>query len=304
MIGANLLKQLKRCLLWLGLAFCILTLWRSQGLSTKSHEPFGLLQFVYIAILLLLIWLLAVSSWRAYLQAYALAETSWRTAIRQLGLLLMGKYIPGGIFGFVMRIYDQPKTQRQKLLLASIADQCTGLGTTILFGGALFLTATSRNWLWATLALSLPALSSIGVNLLQYCVRLTPWASRLTPISEKPRNGHLRLAATFQLGQATAWAGLTTLLAIHLYNLDIYTAVGVAGAYLLAVGTGMLIIFLPGGIGAREASLAALAATWIDLPQALYLGALMRILTSLVDVLAGTCSMAVNTGRWRRCPPS
>ncbi len=298
MTAHDILQHLKRYLLWAGLALCIYALWRSQALSMKRHEQLDLPHWIYAGFLLTLILLFAIASWRTYLRAYLLNEADWHTATRQLGLLLIGKYIPGGIFGFLLRIYDQPRTQRLKLLWASIADQSIGLGTTTLVAGVLMATASQRNWLWMILILPIPLLANAGIVLLHHCAKWVPWLSRHTNTAPDAHNGQLCLAASFQLCQAVTWAVLVAMLTTQLYDLPPYAAIGTAGAYLLAVGAGMLMVFLPGGIGAREAALTALASPWIDLPQALYLGALMRILTSLVDVAAGAGSATL--GLWKR----
>ncbi|MNM43633.1 hypothetical protein D3C81_545140 [compost metagenome] len=285
----------KGSLLWTGIALCGYALWRSGTTPRATTDQLSPSSWIAIASLLATIWILAVSSWRFYLRAYRLGDTRWRTACRHLGLLLIGKYIPGGIFGFLMRIYDQPKAQRQKLFWASLADQCTGIAMPAILGICLLLIGEQHNWLWAIPLLLLPLAAVIGTSLLHRLTQHLPRLLRHADPMTTPSARTLHLAATIQLGQIGIWAALTMHLAQQLYGLDVYAACGVAGAYLLAVTAGMLVIFLPSGIGAREAALLALTTPWLDLPQAIHLAALLRVLSSLLDVFAGICSTVIDS---------
>jgi len=252
------------------------------------------LNWVIIGLFLIAIWALAVASWREYLRAYQLNDSRWRTACRHLGMLLVGKYIPGGIFGFMMRIYDQPKEQRQRLLWASLADQSCGVAMPVIMGICMMVIESQRNGLWSIALLPIPILAAMGIRALHRIVRHLPLASRYTPPLNAPSTGALCFATSMQLFQVIAWSGLVAIVAQQLYGLDIHAACGLAGAYLLAVAAGMLIVFLPSGIGAREAALVTLSAPWLELSQAIYLAALLRVLSSILDILAGAISAAIS----------
>lgn len=266
-------------------------------LSGETIAQMPVSGWLFIFVLLGAIWLLATASWRTYLRAFALQDTRWATAARQLGLLLIGKYLPGGIFGFLMRIYDQPQEQRRKLFQASLVDQGSGLLLPILLGLLLITMAFHEAWTAALLLPILPAATVTAIMTIRTLAEHIPKISAQLDNSPPPRRD-LLLATTLQLIQIIGWAILATFLATQLYGLNIHAALGVSGAYLLAVSGGMLVIFLPSGIGAREAILVAIASYWIETNQAIHLAALLRILSSAVDVLAGTAASAIKSG----CP--
>jgi len=287
----------KRALLWVGLGLCGFALWRTRSLSGEAIQQLSSIQWALIALLLVLIWILAVASWHAYLRSYSISDARWRTAARQLGLLLIGKYLPGGIFGFLMRLYDSPKEQRHKLLWASLADQGCGIALPILLGLLILFVVIRESWPAAVLLLALPFLAVFGIELMQHCATRIPWISRYTGSPMMAPWRSLLPATTLQLAQIIAWVGLVTFLASQLYGLDSHEALCVAGAFLLAVSAGMLVVILPSGIGAREAALVALASQWIETNQAIHLAALLRIIGSVLDVLAGLAAAAIESGR-------
>jgi len=196
-----------------------------------------------------------------------------------------------------MRIYDQPQEQRRKLFQASLVDQGSGLLLPILLGLLLITMAFHEAWTAALLLPILPAATVTAIMTIRTLAEHIPKISAQLDNSPPPRRD-LLLATTLQLIQIIGWAILATFLATQLYGLNIHAALGVSGAYLLAVSGGMLVIFLPSGIGAREAILVAIASYWIETNQAIHLAALLRILSSAVDVLAGTAASAIKSG----CP--
>jgi uncharacterized membrane protein YbhN (UPF0104 family) len=65
------------------------------------------------------------------------------------------------------------------------------------------------------------------------------------------------------------------------------TLLVVSGAYALAVVAGIAVVFLPGGIGVREAVFVGLASSRLDTPTALQLALALRIAMSVFDLIAG-----------------
>jgi len=281
---------LKRVILWSGLLLCMYALWLSRALAGDAIGRVSAAGWGSVALLLALSWLLSVLAWRQYLRAYTGHEPGWRTAMRQLGLLLIGKYIPGGVFGFLARVQDQTDdASRHQLFSAGLAEQSVGIAMPIALGGTLYL-ATNQHLAWLGLTLLLPLLASIGVKLLHHCLAWLPWLRRHSTI-EAPAWRDLLPAPTLQLAQLLSWVALVAMLAHELYGLSAYAALGISGAFLLAIAAGMLTILAPGGIGVREAALVALASHWLDTPQAIFLSALLRLLSSLLDMGAGLATI-------------
>jgi glycosyltransferase 2 family protein len=73
------------------------------------------------------------------------------------------------------------------------------------------------------------------------------------------------------------------------------------GVFALAWLAGLVAFFAPGGIGVREAVIAALLAAPLGQADAIVLAATSRIVLSAVDLVAGAASFGLPT-RWRRNP--
>ncbi len=277
---------LKRIMLWLGLSLCGLALWQTRDLAVEAFARMNLSDWLSVTALLLLGWWLAVACWRFYLFAYTGKLPGWRTAIRQLGVVLIGKYVPGGVFGFLARMYDEPSVPRKPLFWAGFAEQAVGVSMPMVAGGVLYLAATHQSAALPILLLVLPPLAVLGILFLHFFSARLPWLRRHT-LPNHPAWRQLLPATSLQLIQLLSWASLVALLSHRLHSLDGLASIGVAGAFLLGVAAGMIIMIVPGGIGVREAILIGLSSHWLGTSQAIFLAAFLRLLSSLLDVFAG-----------------
>lgn len=278
----------KRAVLWLGLLLCIYALWRTRFLAGDAIGRIGPGMWAGISLLLLASWALSGSAWRGYLLAYTGRDPGWRSSIRQLGLLLVGKYVPGGVFGFLARVYDQPEAPRQRLFWAGLAEQVVGVCMPAVVGGVLYMAAISQDLMWACFIALTPIAAVAGLRSLHHGVGFLPWLRQHAVIPVGPRKWRTLLyATTLQLIQQIAWIAIVVAIGKQLFNLEGHAAAGVAGSFLLAVTAGMLVVIAPGGIGVREFALVGLASRWIDMTQAIFLTALLRLLSSVLDAFAG-----------------
>jgi len=287
LIGQAQWAAVKRIVLWLGLFLCGYALWRARALAGDAIARVSPVGWICVCTLLMAIWVLAVFAWRQYLRAYMGQDPGWRAAMRQVGLLLVGKYVPGGVFGFLARMYDQPNVPRQRLFWAGLAEQAVGVSMPVALGGVLYMAATEVSLAWLWLIALLPLLALLGVWSLHRCAGWLPWLRKHAVASGMPVWPRFLLAAVAQVAQLLAWVSLVFVLVHDLYGMDGFSALGVAGAFLLAVAAGMVMVLAPGGIGVREAALVGLASHWLGTAQAIFMAALLRILSSLLDVFAG-----------------
>ena len=298
MIRSGAWRWARRAVLWLGLSLCVYAVWRARAYTGQAIQRVGLATWLAVAVMLVATWGLAVMAWRRYLLAYTAQLQGWRASMRQLGLLLVGKYVPGGVFGFLARLYDEPAAPRERLFWAGLAEQSVGLAMAIAMGGVLYLAAQRQATAWLLLVLALPAVAVPGLRLLQRSAGSLPWLRQYSPGAVLPDRRQLLLATTLQLSQLLAWAGLILVLVHSLFGLHGHAALGIAGAFCLAVAAGMLAVFAPGGIGVREATLVVLVSPWLDTKQAIFLSALLRLLGTLLDMFAGAlAALLVRQGR-------
>lgn len=160
----------------------------------------------------------------------------------------------------------------------------------VALGGTLYLAGWQQNFAWLGLAAPLPLLAVAGLWLLHRFAAVLPWVRNHVEGSEAPAWRQLCMATTFQFIQQVVWAALIAVLVHALFGTSGYSALGIAGSFCLAVAAGMLAVFAPGGIGVREAALIGLASPWLGTTQAIFLSALLRILSSVMDVVAGMMS--------------
>lgn len=278
---------LKRGVLWLGLLLCLYAIWHLRALATNAIDRVGLTTWAFSVMLLVAGWLFSIMAWRRFLQAYTEQDPGWLMAMRQVGLLLVGKYVPGGVVGFLARMYDEPGVPRLRLFWAGLAEQAVGMAMSLALGGVLYLSASLHNLGWMCLIVLLPLLGLSGAWLLHFLAARLPRVRRYVVASELPNGWSLLSAISVQLVQQLAWAALVAVLARELFGLGIHAALGVAGAFWWGVALGMLALFVPGGIGVREAALVGLASIWLDTTQAILLSALLRLLSTLLDAAAG-----------------
>ncbi|HMN14047.1 MAG TPA: hypothetical protein PKD55_17160 [Bellilinea sp.] len=295
MKNARTTAILKSSILWIGLSLCGFAIWKHRWLAATALNQASLAAWGGIAMLMLTCWLLSVASWREYLRAYTGTRPSISLAIRQTGLLLIGKYIPGGIFGFLARFYDGTITPSSRLLWAGIIEQTAGIGMTLLLGILLYLCTTQKQLWLLFLTPTLPLIVTLSARCIHSISIPFRRLNAGSPSRNKPHWPSLTKASVIQLSQLLAWTLLTGLVSAQLPQLTLHEQMGLSGAFLISVSVGMLAFFVPGGIGVREATFIALAAPWASSNQAILLAAEMRIITTMIDATAGAASLATRS---------
>lgn len=285
--------------LWLGLLLCVGVLARYASEFFELLARLSGLTAIACAASILLGWICAAAAWKQTVLVIAGVRLSFATALRQLGLLLVGKYIPGGVFGFLARLYDGDQVgARSRLAAAGLFEQMMGLSMLASTGALLYAAAIYQSaWVlygllaipWLAVAASQLALRGLGAlpsRRLQVA---------LDALSHSPPawTGILRAALLTQLA-SVGWLAVVVLLAVRGFGLEPLHALGVAGAFSLAVTAGMLAVFAPGGIGVRETALVVLSAPWLGGGEALVLAAAMRMLSVAFDMLAGVAAVLVS----------
>jgi uncharacterized membrane protein YbhN (UPF0104 family) len=75
---------------------------------------------------------------------------------------------------------------------------------------------------------------------------------------------------------------------------------GVAATYILASIIGMLAIFVPGGLGVREAVAVALLSAYIPVAQAIVVTLVARLCATVSDALVALIYLVLNKGRLKQ----
>lgn len=278
------LRRLPALLFWLGVVFCLGVAWKLGPDALTALARFRVHEWAGLFVWMLAQLTLSASAWRCYVAAYGGAWIRWPTAFRHLGLLLVGKYIPGGVFGFVARLYAADPGLRSRQLAAGVSEQLIGAGIATGLGGLCYLAAWTRNAAWLAAIVLLPWLA-LGAIKLVFGVLARMHSKWGLPASTNDRA--LLLAAASSLVQQMLWGVVVGWLAWAAFGASGYAALGAAGAYGIAVGAGILVLISPGGIGVREGAMTAFAGIWLGVDQALVLAAMLRLLSVGMDLIAG-----------------
>jgi len=283
---------INRSVLIVGLLLCILAIWHIDSVTLRAAKKIGVAGWSLLVLLLMLAWVASVAAWRLFVKAVSNRAPDWRSAFRQSGLLLTGKYLPGGVFGFVARLYDDDQGSRRQLVIAGLLEQFVGLGMTIAFGGLLYFAAIHRNAYALTLAMLLPCCALFCVWCTGKAVGRLSWLQGKFPDFPSLNIATFLGAAYLTMLVQGTWAAIAFVLAQALFGMDLGPAMGMAGAFGLSVGAGMMVFIAPGGIGVREGAMVALTTNWLGTDSALLLAAILRIANVGMDLCAGLIALA------------
>ncbi|MGN6740145.1 MAG: hypothetical protein ACTHJF_09500 [Dyella sp.] len=293
-------------LLWAGLALCGLMVRRYWEQSSAVLVGLGLEGWAVVSLACLLLWICAVVSWQRAVVAYGGALIAWWDAARHLALLLVGKYIPGGIWGFTARLADSASRRPfAGMLAAGVSEQWFGILMAALGGGLGLLCAKLSSFVPLILVILLPFAAVTGVEVARRVARLLMQfaPARLlglcTSMAVDVNWVMLSGAAVLTMMQATIMLVIVGYVAHSAYSLDRWGILAVAGGYGLGVTAGMAVIFMPGGILVREMVFVLLCRSWIPQAEAIALAGCLRLIFTGFDFAAAAIAGVMQVGRHR-----
>lgn len=270
-------------------------------------QPFLLFRWTTIdtiVIILLQLLLLGLSSlgWKKTIELNKGESISYTGAVEQTALILIGKYLPGKVWGIALRASTAKSfnlTSRH-ILTSSLFEMTMSLYTTCFFSVALLLSLHS---LFASMVLITLCVffSPLAINCGTYLLK------RAGAIINK--NLELGRAATHQKPQllriTLLYLCIWCVTIVIFYQtlkvagqvIKIETFVFISGAYLLSVAIGFVAIFSPGGIGVREGVFTIIASSVIDTTQAIEIALVLRAWNCGYDIFASIIGLMAFTKR-------
>lgn len=220
--------------------------------------------------------------WRALLAGCG-APLPVRATTRIMFLGQLGKYVPGSVWALVGQVelargYGVART-------ASGAATVLAMATTVATGcltAAVALPLTSadavRTYWWA-LALAPVMLTCLHPRVVTWALNVALRLAR-RPLLDRP-------VPPRAMAAAVAWTLLGwACFSVHLWLVAPSGSVALAGgAYALAYVVGFLVIFAPGGLGAREAALVLALAPAVGQAEALVVALASRAVLTVADLL-------------------
>ncbi len=261
-------------------------------------------RFLPLAILLQIIAsYLFLLAWKLILLYQSNLKLGIPEIIGHIGVTLLGKYIPGKIWGLVGRAYLLKgngigfNTSANLLLLDQVLTFYSGILISILFLSFIYLKFWSLGFILAGLY-SLIYLKSIYTRITAGLFKIiTKTLGQSDEVIENLPAGHIEPAA-FYWGFYTYlmhWCATAFALSLFVYPLiaDNYLAntVLITAAIPAAMLSGFIALWAPGGIGVRELVIVAILSLRLPLEVASFIAIAYRIICIGIDLILGSMAL-------------
>ena len=270
-----------------GLAFLLLSGWwtLSKGtLDLRVAREWSLLSAMALQVVTIVT---AVTLWRQVVAISTGSYMRWPSAALQVCVNLVGKYVPGKVWGFAARhkTLTEGGTTHRQAAGALALEQASLLSTACLMSVPAFagLAATVPEYLGAAVVAVVVVIALITSS------RWRSWIQEVLAIAPEQQLVSRMIGLYFV--QWLLSGGCMVLIAHGLgVTLELKTAVILASAVPAAVVSGMLAVFAPGGIGVREGVIVLLCGPVIGAAPALACALALRIVATVRDII---CAIAV-----------
>lgn len=298
-------RQLLTLAFWAGLALCAFALAQYSEQSLEMLSALNVYNVLLLAAFMVAAWVAAVASWRCVVRATGVEALSFSDCARHLALLLIGKYLPGGIWGFVARFGDSARSRPPwQMLVAGITEQWLGLASVSLMAAGLWLASRSFGWWILLLTPAVPVISAGTWKLFaRGVIGAGAWVSprirkhvdtgAMTAMSPRP----LLAGAAFTSAQVAMQMLIVGAMAFWTTGTGLQGSLAIAAYYGIGIAVGMLAIIAPGGILVREGTFVALSSAALGSAEAVTLAAALRLIFTGFDLMAGALVMVVKPGR-------
>ena len=252
----------------------------------------------------LLVALLMVLVWRVLLHSQLRHPASWFDAGAQVGMTLLGKYIPGKIWGMVGRAMILNRrgvslgATTQVLVLEQVLTLSSGIAVSGVLLGFLWFPNLGLLFLAAAL-LALPLLVALYSRITGPLLRLTTRAlARQFAIAQTAELPTLNRTGFYQAfaGYTVYWlsSGIALALLVYPYLADDWFrhAVLVTAVLPTAVLAAFFALWAPGGIGVREGIVVGLLSLQLPLEVAALIAVVFRLVCIITDLVIGTLALA------------
>lgn len=255
----------------------------SQASFAKPSLPWASYFLFYLAVAA--IYLLTIVLWGSF-SRFTGQTRSFLEKIIDTGLLAVGKYVPGKIFGVMSRgaFRSDALVVDRGMLKVSIIEQVSVLSVGSLLCVFFLLNA---KWIHSTFTILVVALCCSSWLTLYVILKLTqrymvlpnPCSSSVVFFSLKQSVGYLLLWVLSSVP--------ILVLVSSSHELLFLEAVQVVLAFTIAMISGWVAFFAPGGLGVRESSFVLLAPEFMGWQEAASWVVLHRILITLFDMAYG-----------------
>jgi hypothetical protein len=273
----NINHALSSLIMWLGLLTCSAFALKSPDLFDKAQKIASFKAFI----LVFLIWWCAIMTWRNLVKSFFGINLHFVDSARHFAKLQIGKYVPGGIWGFLARQNDAAMPEfGQKSFFVGAAEQLLGLFCVAMVGASVYSSALTKNYFFILVIFIIPWLNQYFLQVSFYMISQIRYFTNI-----EYNRYNIIVASIYGVFQQIVTLALLVYFADSLLQIFGWDAFVLTGAYLISVVIGMLFVFAPGGIFVREAVFVFLAQDSIGTNDALIYASSLRILFFLADIL-------------------
>jgi uncharacterized membrane protein YbhN (UPF0104 family) len=294
----RLKRALNASILIAGLGFCVFALQRLQR-DYPMHGSFSAGGMLLAACCAIVALCATAFAWQRYMKAFLGERLPPLEAMYQICVMQIGKYVPVMIGGFLARISANAGSfSTRRIVIATTVEQIGAMGSALVIGIDCYVVVrwpvlapvailASLSIVWFT-----PSLLAI-ISMLYVRLR-GAFGMKSVAAAGSPDSGALRTALVFQYVQMLVMVVFVCTVILQVFpDLSLRSSALMAGAYLISIVAGIAVVFLPGGMGVREAVFVGLASGEIATAEALQLALALRIAMSLLDLAAGATSVAL-----------
>lgn len=292
---------LRRVWLWLFILIGLIMmgyyfLSETQQLQTQLSYPNSYLLIVLV--FQVLFWLMASVFWRQVLCLFYACDISILQSFLQLVFVIVGKYIPGKVWGMVARgaYLGRYGARSQEIVLATTYEQIFLIHSGVVISSLLLLFLYKAPVTVIFAGISVVSIF-FGHRLQSLVVRIFLFvASMLGKSGEENELGATSISighySMFVARFALLWV-LSGMVFVSLYvsffstQLSLEMFVALLFSITAGVTIGFLALFAPGGIGVREAVSSGILSYYMPVADAVLLSVLFRVWSILFDALAG-----------------
>jgi uncharacterized membrane protein YbhN (UPF0104 family) len=253
---------------------------------------------------------LFILSWFLLLFFSDYERINYLEAAAHIGVTLVGKYLPGKLWGLLGRTYllKQRKYATAAAIEFLLADQFLTFYTGIAVGGLSLLLAYNGRFFVLALAVFVATSASILLFYSGLISWLKKFARGLVNLAADSQGEELpEMVAVNRIGLLSAmfvymvhWLAISLVLWMLYYPVLLsdpwFNALLLSAAIPLAMLSGFLAVWAPGGIGVREAVIVGILALNLPLELAASIAVTYRLICVMNDLATGAIALAYYGG--------
>ncbi|MDH3311352.1 MAG: flippase-like domain-containing protein [Gammaproteobacteria bacterium] len=243
-----------------------------------------------------LFWGILAYSWKRLLFSVGISDTPLSVCYWQQMLLLLGKYVPGKVWGVLARGGEMARRGNRfvNVAAATYLEQLLLLHSGLVTAAMLLLFLLPVPWAVALCAVAVISIPLAAHWLGKSVQLLAHWAHKLGKVEPTPHDLNIPAGRYLSLlaGYGSLWlvsglifAALFLITINEQFTFELLLALMLSNV--VGIAAGFVALFAPGGIGVREGVMIGLLLPYMPVEQAMLAAIVARLWQLVTDVLGG-----------------